>query len=151
MLGLTGGSAGVVGGERVDGVGEREADRLQLARELDALDGVARVVAVAGLRPRRWWQDADALVEADGVDGLQFVRRLALALAPELAPVGSIASVAHVHHAVEAIAPATLVGDAVERPWPCCYSRPPIAPAKKTSGSSRGDMRMLWTCPTTIQ
>lgn len=40
MLGLAGGSAGVVGGERVDGVGEG-----------------------------RWWQDADSLVEPDGVDG----------------------------------------------------------------------------------
>ena len=37
-LGLAGGAAGVVRGERVDRVIEREADRLQLAREPDPLD-----------------------------------------------------------------------------------------------------------------
>ena len=53
-------AARVVGRERVDGVGEREADRLQRAREADALDRVGLVVAVAGLRPGRGRQDADA-------------------------------------------------------------------------------------------
>ena len=47
-FGLAGCAARVVGGERVDDLVEREPDRLELARELDALDGLGRVVAVAG-------------------------------------------------------------------------------------------------------
>jgi len=67
-LGLAGGAPGVVGGERVDDVVEREADRLELAREPDALDRLRRVVAVARRLARRRGQHAHPLVEADGVD-----------------------------------------------------------------------------------
>ena len=69
LLGFAGGSAGVVRGERVDGVGEREPECLELTRKTDALDSAGLLVAVAGLGPRRRRQDPDALVEADGVDG----------------------------------------------------------------------------------
>jgi hypothetical protein len=67
-LGVAGGAAGIVGGEGVDGIGEREADGLQRACEPDALDGRGLVVAVAGFGAGWRRQDADALVEADGVD-----------------------------------------------------------------------------------
>jgi hypothetical protein len=68
-LGFAGCAAGVVCGEGIDDVGEGEADRLEFAREPDALDGVGRVVAVAGWPSLGWWEHADALVEADRVDG----------------------------------------------------------------------------------
>ena len=64
LLGLAGGGAGVVCGERVYCLTEREADRLQLARELNAPDGLGPVVAVAGGGTSGRRQDADALVEA---------------------------------------------------------------------------------------
>jgi hypothetical protein len=56
-------------GERLDGIVEREADGLQLAGEADALDGLGHVVAVARLGAGGGGEDADALVEPDGVDG----------------------------------------------------------------------------------
>jgi hypothetical protein len=64
-LGLAGGVAGVVGGERVDGVGQGEADGLQFAGEPDAVDGLGLVVAVAGGGARGCREHADALVESD--------------------------------------------------------------------------------------
>jgi hypothetical protein len=67
-LGLAGRAAGVVRGERVDDVVEREADGLELAGELDALDRAGRVVAIARRLACRRGQHAHPLVEADGVD-----------------------------------------------------------------------------------
>src|SRR5262245_41556180 len=66
-LGLAGGGSGVVRGECVDSVGQREPDPLQLTRELDALDRLGLIVAVAGGGALRRRQDTDALVEADRV------------------------------------------------------------------------------------
>ena len=52
----------------LDGLAEREADRLELAHEPDPLDGAGLVVAVARLGARGLRQDADPLVEAHRVD-----------------------------------------------------------------------------------
>jgi hypothetical protein len=55
-------------GERVDGVGQREPDGLQRAREPDALDRLGPIVAVAGRGAVGRRQDPDALVEPHRVD-----------------------------------------------------------------------------------
>ena len=67
-LGITCGAAGVVGRERVDDIGEAEADGLELARERDPLDGARRELPVPRRSAIRGWEHADALVVAHGVD-----------------------------------------------------------------------------------